>query len=200
MKNYWRRLMSDKTISEIIEGEKPYIFDCEKDSPEKCLKWIRAFNLIYIGETHYHKIHQDAEVEIIKAAAKRYKIQIAVEEFNTSQQEDINNYLAGHDPPEYFKEKENIPLIDFARAARLKVIAIDIPPEKDEKGDGLNLYASSPGREKYWAEILIPHLNKEIKTFVIMGGTHMSKYCGFPIRLARAGFEDYINIELKWDR
>ena len=84
--------MGDKTISEIIEGEKPFVFNCGKDSPETSLKWISSVNLIYISELHYQKSHQETEVEIIKAAGKRHKVQIAVEEFETSQQKDINYY------------------------------------------------------------------------------------------------------------
>jgi len=181
----------------IMEGKKPIIFDCLKNDIEMCLNQIGRVNIIYIGEVHFTDMHYQAEIEIIQATSKKYKIQIAMEQFHGGRQEAIDEYLSGGRATEYLQESPQFPLLEYARKYNWKVIALDIPPEKREEKDGWDPEGVMTRREKYWAEILIPRLNAEIKTFVIVGSAHLRKYCGFPIVLARAGLENYINIELK---
>lgn len=185
--------MSDKSVDKILEGEKPFIFNCAEDKTEKCLERIKSARIIYIGEMHFTATHQKAEIEIIKDASKKYNLQIALEEFSADKQEFIDESLTKGFADSFLKNSEQFPLLQLAYRSCWKVIAMDKP------GDVSFTKPETIGseREEYWAKVLIPHLGKEIKTFVIVGQAHVRKYFGFPIRLARLGYDNYVIIELK---
>ena len=183
--------MTEDKLDMILEGEKPIIFDCLNDSVEKLIKYIEQAGIIYIGELHDEISHYQTEFDVIRTVSQKYKIQIAMEEFNSAEQKDIDDYLSGK--LKCYSKASEVTLLQHARKYGWKVIAIDKPGNVDfQKPETVG-----SEREKHWAKILIPHLNNKVKTVVIAGQSHFRKYFGFPIRLARQGFDKYVIVELK---
>ena len=99
---------------------------------------VRGKKIVYIGEYHDKFAHHYAQLQIIKALyAKDNKVAIGMEMFQRPFQQVLDNYVGGKinertflKQSEYFKRwgfdyNLNKPILDFARAERIPVIALN---------------------------------------------------------------------------
>jgi uncharacterized iron-regulated protein len=98
---------------------------------------IAEYDIIFIGEVHDFRECQEAELTILKALSERESdLVLALEMFERDVQDALDDYLGGVIPEETFLELSRPwpnyqecyrPLIEFAKARQLPVIAANVP-------------------------------------------------------------------------
>ncbi len=116
-----------------------------KDLAEVSAK-INDRKIIYVGESHDRFSHHVVELEVIKALHRKgKKVAIGMEMFQRPFQRPLDEYVAGKmDEKEFLKQTEYFqrwrfdyhlyrPILQFARAEKIPVIALNAPAEVVEK-------------------------------------------------------------------
>ncbi|HEY9807747.1 MAG TPA: ChaN family lipoprotein [Halomicronema sp.] len=107
---------------------------------------LEKANVVYLGETHDSEADHKAQLQIIQQLhSKNPKIAIAMEMFQRPFQEVIDDYLAGKITEIEFFEKSEYnkrwgfpwelyaPILRFAKANNLRVLALNTPTEVTQK-------------------------------------------------------------------
>lgn len=107
-------------------------------SPEKVMKELADYDVVFIGEHHDNSINHWLEKKITEAIFDKKKGQIILgaEMFERDNQNTIDSYLAGIIDPKVLKDSVRLwknyetdyrPLVDFAKDKKLKFIATNVP-------------------------------------------------------------------------
>lgn len=107
---------------------------------------ISKKKILYVGEAHDRFSHHDIQLKIIEGLhAKNKKIAIGMEMFQRPYQKALDDYISGDiDEKEFLKKSEYFkrwsleynlykPILDFARAEKIPVVALNITREITEK-------------------------------------------------------------------
>lgn len=108
----------------------------KKVSFPKLVKKVQATNVLFFGEIHNNPIAHWLTFELIKTLSTQRKLIIGAEMFESDQQKELNRYL--QDSIDHKLLAENIklwsnydtdykPLVDFAKAKKIPVIATNVP-------------------------------------------------------------------------
>ena len=122
---------------------------------------VKGQKIIYVGEFHDRPANHEVQLQVIKAMHKKNgRIAIGMEMFQRSSQDAINDYIEGRiDEREfliksaYFKKwgfDYNLykPILDFAREAKIPVVALNITTELSEKVARTGIDSLSPKERK----------------------------------------------------
>ncbi|MBF0329668.1 MAG: ChaN family lipoprotein [Nitrospirae bacterium] len=107
---------------------------------------ISKKKILYVGEAHDRFSHHDIQLKIIEGLfSKNKKIAIGMEMFQRPYQKALDEYISGEiDEKEFLKKSEYFkkwgldynlykPILDFARAEKIPVVALNITREITEK-------------------------------------------------------------------
>lgn len=107
---------------------------------------VSGMRIIYIGESHDRFAHHALQLEVIRELARRgKKIAIGMEMFQRPFQEALDDYVAGRiEEREFLRRSEYFerwrydyrlyrPILLFARAEKIPVVALNMPAEVVEK-------------------------------------------------------------------
>lgn len=107
-------------------------------SPEKVIKKLADYDVVFIGEHHDNSINHWLEKKITEALFNQKKGQVILgaEMFERDNQKVLDSYLAGKIDPKVLKDSVRLwknyetdyrPLVDFAKEHKLKFIATNVP-------------------------------------------------------------------------
>jgi len=129
-----------------------HIFDTKEDreiSQDQLIKKLTTFRIIMLGETHTSEHHHKVQLNIIKGLVESGSpVCLALEMFNDSQNDALNNYTSGKitegeflDQSDYFNTwghnyRYYKPIFDYAREKKIKMYGVNIDHD----------YASKIGR------------------------------------------------------
>ncbi|NES18301.1 MAG: ChaN family lipoprotein [Symploca sp. SIO3E6] len=138
---------------------------------KEILEELAKADVVYLGETHNSELDHEAQLEILQALYQdNQKIALGMEMFQRPFQEKIDQYLAGEiteaeliEQTEYeqrwgFPWEYYAPLLRFAKAKQLKVLALNTPAEVTRKVARQGLASLTTDEQQY-----IPPLS-EIRT------------------------------------
>ncbi|MCK4508625.1 MAG: ChaN family lipoprotein [Desulfuromonadales bacterium] len=105
--------------------------------------------IVYVGETHDNPAAHRLQLQVLRAMAERYPSQLSLgmETFNTSQQEELDQWVSGELSEKEFLKKSNWfnnwrmdyayyrEILDFAREERIPVIGLNATREMVKKID-----------------------------------------------------------------
>lgn len=106
--------------------------------PEKVMKELADYDVVFIGEHHDNSINHWLEKKITEALFNQKKGQVILgaEMFERDNQKALDSYLAGKIDPKVLKDSVRLwknyetdyrPLVDFAKEHKLKFIATNVP-------------------------------------------------------------------------
>lgn len=133
-----------------------------KLDPQTVLKQLETSKVIYLGETHDSEADHQAQLALLKALyEKNPKLAIGMEMFQRPFQPELDRYLAGTSTEEMLRESTEFdrrwgfpwkfyaPILAFAKAHQLPVIALNTPSEVTRKvaRQGLNSLTTEEKRD-----------------------------------------------------
>lgn len=132
-------------------------------SPEKLVKELVNYNVVFIGEHHDNSINHWLEKKITEAIFNQKKGQIILgaEMFERDNQNALDSYLARKIDPKVLKDSIRLwknyetdykPLVDFAKDHQLKFIATNVPRKyaSQTSKSGIKSLNQLPENEKKW--------------------------------------------------
>lgn len=132
-------------------------------SPEKMLKELVNYDVVFIGEHHDNSINHWLEKKITEALfdQKKGQIILGAEMFERDNQKGLDSYLAGKVDPKVLKDSVRLwknyetdyrPLVDFAKDHQLKFIATNVPRKyaSQTSKSGIGSLNQLPENEKKW--------------------------------------------------
>ena len=132
-------------------------------SPEKVMKKLADYDVVFIGEHHDNSINHWLEKKITEAIFNQKKGQIVLgaEMFERDNQKALDSYLAGKIDPKVLKDSIRLwknyetdykPLVDFAKYNKLKFIATNVPRKyaSQTSKSGIESLNQLPENEKRW--------------------------------------------------
>jgi aminopeptidase N len=152
---------SDRGIVREIAREPVAVEIPALKSLAEVLEKVADKKIIYVGESHDRFAHHLVQLEVIKGLYRRgKKIAIGMEMFQRPFQKGIDDYLSGRiDEREFLKNTEYFrrwrfdynyyrPILEFAREAKIPVIALNAPREITDKISQGGLEALSADEKK----------------------------------------------------
>ena len=158
----------------------PHQQEHQQRNQQKILHELVKADIVYLGETHSSPEDHKAQVEILQALYQQKlelakdgnapRIAIALEMFQRPDQSVLDQYIAGKITEEQLVEQSDYeerwgfpweyyaPILRFARANQLPVLALNTPTEVTRKVASSGLESLTPAERKY-----IPPLS-EIRT------------------------------------
>jgi uncharacterized iron-regulated protein len=140
------------------------VFDVVRQQDEDAttvLKQLAKVNVVYLGEIHDRSADHQAQLEIIQALYReRPNLAIGMEMFQRPAQSLLDQYLAGemteaqlrtlsqYDERWGFDWEFYAPILRFAKARRLPVIALNTPSEITRKVSRLGLASLTPAEQQ----------------------------------------------------
>lgn len=173
------------------------------------IKQLQAAKIVYLGETHDSESDHQQQLAIIQALFKhKPQIAIGMEMFQSQMQPLLDRYLAGKiTATELQKQSEfdkrwgypwayYLPILGFAKANRLPVIALNTPGE-------IALKAARKGLESLTKEELksIPPLSEIDRSNIKYQEMILASYqqhAGI-VSIASKSFDRFYNAQLLWD-
>ncbi|KQR94953.1 iron-regulated protein [Chryseobacterium sp. Leaf180] len=136
-------------------------------NPEKLVKNLAEYDVIFFGELHNNSINHWLQLRITEALYKKAngKITLGAEMFERDNQKQINQYLSGKLDEKQLKDSVRLwsnfatdykPLLDFAKNNQLKFIATNVPRKYAQQTakQGLeSLNNISPEEKEFIAEL-----------------------------------------------
>ncbi|KFC22692.1 ChaN family lipoprotein [Epilithonimonas lactis] len=132
-------------------------------SPEKVVKELVNYDVVFIGEHHDNSINHWLEKKITEALfdQKKGQVILGAEMFERDNQKALASYLAGKIDPKVLKDSVRLwknyetdyrPLVDFAKDHQLKFIATNVPRKyaSQTSKSGIESLNQLPENEKKW--------------------------------------------------
>lgn len=132
-------------------------------SPEKVLKELVSYDVVFIGEHHDNSINHWLEKKITEVLfdQKKGHVILGAEMFERDNQKALDSYLAGKIDPKVLKDSVRLwknyetdyrPLVDFAKDHQLKFIATNVPRKyaSQTSKSGIESLNQLPENEKNW--------------------------------------------------
>ena len=178
-------------------------------SQQGIIKQLQAAKIIYLGETHDSESDHQQQLAIIKALFKhKPQISIGMEMFQSQMQPLLDRYLAGKiTATELYEQSEfdkrwgypwayYAPILEFAKANRLPVIALNTPGEIARKSarQGLDSLTSTE-RQSIPSVTEIDRSNAKYQQMIF--GSYQ-QHAGI-VSIASKSFDRFYTAQLLWD-
>jgi uncharacterized iron-regulated protein len=176
---------------------------------QEILKQLQAARVIYLGETHDRESDHQQQLAIIQALFKhKPQISIGMEMFQSQMQPLLDRYLAGKmTATELYKQSEfekrwgypweyYAPILEFAKANRLPVIALNTPGEIARKSARQGLESlTNIERQSIPPVTEIDRSNAKYQQMIL--GSYQ-QHAGI-VSIASKSFDRFYNAQLLWD-
>lgn len=191
-------------VNTFLEGWKPVAIDGNKQiSFPELMQRLQNKRVVFVGETHDRYDHHMNQLLILRAMHRQTpNIGIGVEWFQQSFQPVINNYLAGKINEDQLLEQTDYynrwrydfrmlrPILEYAKANKLPVIALNAPAELTSKVGMQGLESLTKAERAQLPEEITPaagsYLNKLRQVFA----DHAH---------GRGQFENFAMVQRIWD-
>ena len=178
-------------------------------SQQEIIKQLQAARIVYLGETHDSESDHQQQLVIIKTLFKhKPQISIGMEMFQSQMQPLLDRYLAGKiTATELYEQSEfdkrwgypweyYLPILEFAKANRLPVIALNTPVEITQKAGKQGLESLTVAELK-----LIPPLTEIDRSNIKYREMILASYqqhAGI-VSIASKSFDRFYTAQLLWD-
>jgi uncharacterized iron-regulated protein len=173
------------------------------------IKQLQAAKIIYLGETHDSESDHQQQLAIIQALFKhKPQIAIGMEMFQSQMQPLLDRYLAGkitatelYEQSEFDKRwgypwKYYLPILEFAKANRLPVIALNTPGEIARKSARQGLESlTNTERQSIPPVTEIDRSNAKYQQMIL--GSYQ-QHTGI-VSIASKSFDRFYTAQLLWD-
>jgi aminopeptidase N len=137
---------SQRGIQEIVSGDPPALELSSLKKLSDVVKGLADKKIVYVGEQHDNFAHHQVQLEILEGLYKQGpKVAVGMEMFQRPFQKALDDYIAGTiDERTFLKRSEYFkrwdidyhlykPILDFARAKHLPVVALNVRREIVDK-------------------------------------------------------------------
>ncbi len=170
---------------------------------------LQTANVVYLGETHDREWDHQQQLAIIQALFKHNsKLAIGMEMFQRPAQPILDRYLAGNitaaelrqqsefDKRWGFKWEYYAPILEFAKAHRLPLIALNTPTEITRKASKQGLESLTTAELQYIPPIAeIDRTNIEYRGMI---SASYQQHAGI-VSIASRSFDRFYTAQLLWD-
>ena len=170
---------------------------------------LQTANVVYLGETHDREWDHQQQLTIIQALFKHNsKLAIGMEMFQRPTQPILDRYLAGNitaaelrqqsefDKRWGFKWEYYAPILEFAKAQRLPLIALNTPTEITRKASKQGLESLTKAELQYIPPIAeIDRTNIEYRGMI---SASYQQHAGI-VSIASRSFDRFYTAQLLWD-
>ncbi|WP_373546525.1 ChaN family lipoprotein [Chamaesiphon sp.] len=170
---------------------------------------LQTANVVYLGETHDREWDHQQQLAIIQALFKHNsKLAIGMEMFQRPAQPILDRYLAGNitaaelrqqsefDKRWGFKWEYYAPILEFAKAHRLPLIALNTPTEITRKASKQGLESLTKAELQYIPPIAeIDRTNIEYRGMI---SASYQQHAGI-VSIASRSFDRFYTAQLLWD-
>lgn len=170
---------------------------------------LQTANVVYLGETHDREWDHQQQLAIIQALSKHNsKLAIGMEMFQRPTQPILDRYLAGNitaaelrqqsefDKRWGFKWEYYAPILEFAKAQRLPLIALNTPTEITRKASKQGLESLTKAELQYIPPIAeIDRTNIEYRGMI---SASYQQHAGI-VSIASRSFDRFYTAQLLWD-
>lgn len=170
---------------------------------------LQTANVVYLGETHDREWDHQQQLAIIQALFKHNsKLAIGMEMFQRPTQPILDRYLAGNitaaelrqqsefDKRWGFKWEYYAPILEFAKANRLPLIALNTPTEITRKASKQGLESLTKAELQYIPPIAeIDRTNSEYREMI---SASYQQHAGI-VSIASRSFDRFYTAQLLWD-
>ena len=170
---------------------------------------LQTANVVYLGETHDREWDHQQQLAIIQALFKHNsKLAIGMEMFQRQAQPILDRYLAGtitaaelrqqseFDKRWGFKWEYYAPILEFAKAHRLPLIALNTPTEITRKASKQGLESLTTAELQYIPPIAeIDRTNIEYRGMI---SASYQQHAGI-VSIASRSFDRFYTAQLLWD-
>lgn len=173
------------------------------------VKQLQTADVVYLGETHDSEWDHQQQLAIIQALFKHNsKLAIGMEMFQRPAQPILDRYLAGNitaaelrqqsefDRRWGFKWEYYAPILEFAKANRIPLIALNTPTEITRKASKQGLESLTTAELKYIPPIAeIDRSNVEYREMI---SASYQQHAGI-VSIASRSFDRFYTAQLLWD-
>jgi uncharacterized iron-regulated protein len=176
---------------------------------QEIIKQLKAANVVYLGETHDRESDRQQQLAIIQTLFKHNsKLAIGMEMFQRPAQPILDRYLAGKitaaelrqqtefDKRWGYKWESYAPILEFAKANRLQLIALNTPTEITRKATKQGLESLTKAELEYIPPLEeIDRSNAKYQQMIL--GSYQ-QHAGI-ISIASKSFDRFYTAQLLWD-
>jgi uncharacterized iron-regulated protein len=176
---------------------------------QEILAQLQTANVVYLGETHDSESDHQQQLAIIQALFKhKSKLAIGMEMFQRPAQPLLDRYLAAkitatelRQQTEFdrrwgFKWEYYAPILEFAKANRLPIIALNTPTEITRKVAKQGLESLTPAELQYIPPIAeIDRSNAKYQQMILAS---YQQHAGI-VSIASKSFDRFYTAQLLWD-
>lgn len=179
------------------------------DKLSAVLPQLKQANIIYLGETHGNLQDHQLQLQIIQALQQRQpKIAIALEMFQRPYQKVIDQYLAGkltetqllaqteYDQRWGFPWEYYAPILRFARANNLPVLALNTPTQVTRQVARAGLESLTPQQRQYIPPLSEIHTDNLEYRQMLFDAFQQHQHAGHG---NSAQFENFFLTQVLWD-
>jgi uncharacterized iron-regulated protein len=176
---------------------------------QKIVTQLQAANVVYLGEIHDRESDRQQQLAIIQALFKhKSQLAIGMEMFQRQKQPALDRYLAGkitidelREQTEFdkrwgFKWASYVPMLEFAKANRLPVIALNTPTEVTRKAAKQGIESLTGEDLKYIPPIAEIDRNNVKYQQLILGS--YQQHAGM-VSISSKSFDRFYLAQLLWD-
>jgi uncharacterized iron-regulated protein len=176
---------------------------------QEIIKQLQTANIVYLGETHDSESDHQQQLAIVQGLFKhKSKLAIGMEMFQRPAQPLIDRYLAGKitagelrqqtefDKRWGYKWEYYAPILEFAKANRLPVIALNTPTEITRKAAKYGLESLSKAELQYIPPIAeIDRSNAKYQQMILAS---YQQHAGI-VSISSKSFDRFYTAQLLWD-
>jgi uncharacterized iron-regulated protein len=170
---------------------------------------LRTANVIYLGETHDRDSDHQQQLAIIRALFQHNpRLAIGMEMFQRPAQPLLDRYLAGEITADELRQQSEFakrwgykweyyaPILEFAKANRLPLIALNTPTEITRKAAKQGLESLTPAELQFIPPIAeIDRSNTKYQQIIL---TSYQQHAGI-VSIASKSFDRFYTAQLLWD-
>ncbi len=179
------------------------------DRQEKIVKQLQAAKVVYLGETHDRESDRQQQLVIMQRLLQQNpKLAIGMEMFQRQMQPILDRYLAGKitsdelriqtefDKRWGYKWASYAPILEFAKANRLPVTALNTPTEITRKAAKQGLESLTPTELQYIPPLTqIDRSNAQYRQMIL--GSYQ-QHAGI-VSISSKSFDRFYTAQLLWD-
>jgi uncharacterized iron-regulated protein len=176
---------------------------------EEIVKQLQAAQVVYLGETHDRESDRQQQLAIMQRLLRQNpRLAIGMEMFQRQMQPIVDRYLAGKitsdelriqtefDKRWGYKWASYAPILEFAKAHRLPVTALNTPTEITQKAAKQGLESLTPAELQYIPPITeIDRSNVEYRQMIL--GSYQ-QHAGI-VSISSKSFDRFYTAQLLWD-
>jgi uncharacterized iron-regulated protein len=176
---------------------------------QRIIKQLQTANVVYLGETHDRESDRQQQLAIIQALFKhKSRLAIGMEMFQRQVQPALDRYLAGkittaelREQTEFdrrwgFKWESYAPILEFAKANRIPIIALNTPTEITRKAAKQGLESLTTAELEYIPPLAeIDRSNAKYQQMIL--GSYQ-QHAGI-VSISSKSFDRFYTAQLLWD-